>query len=1420
MTDVYVDNKFICETNEPKQLAETIIDRRRKNLVDSQVNVSYLSQLDEIRINMDQGRVRRPLIIVENGLSKLKSDDIEKLKNGEMKWNDLIKFGIVELLDAEEEENAYIAMKPEDITVDHTHLEFGDSVAFGLSASMIPYSKHNRGDRVNLGSKMIKQSIGLYSHNFLQLFGIKIHNLNCPQVPLVQSGNIVDNDSLFLSGQNIIIAIISWEGYNIEDAIVMNSSSVQRGLFKSMLYKTYETDERKYMGGDRDKFCIPEMNVKNYRGEEAYLNLDQDGTIPINSNVDSGNVLVGKISPSKFLENKEEFMIETENARENSLCIKKGESSIVDNLMLSENLDGNKVVKVRVRKERSPEVGDKFSNRHGQKGVISLMLPSEDMPFTSQGIVPDIIFNPHAIPSRLTIGQLLEIFSGKVGALSGKKIDSSSFDAEDVYSKKTLAKFGFKPNGKEVLYDGRTGKKYEAHIYIGPCFYQKLDHMVVDKIQVRSKGPVTLLTKQPTEGKIKDGGLRFGEMEKDNIISHGSVLVLKERFSSDETNVPICVDCGMIAIEDKIKNKLLCQICGKKNVEYIKLPYAFKLFLDELKSMLIYPKLKINKNDNKPNVSEITFEIMSPKTVSRMSSLKVTKSSLYDRDGFPIDGGVMDPYLGSVDPSLRCKTCNSFIGKCPGHFGFLELAMPIIHVEFIKVIYQLLKVICLKCGKIISSIDDSNIHDLKLLVKSANKNCPYCGTEHKKIKLQKPYTFFEDSELMTSLYIRKIFEKISDSDLKILGFNGGRPEWLIITLLPVPPVTVRPSIILESGERAEDDLTHKLTDIIRTNQKLKDNIDIGAPDFIISDLWELLQYHVSTLINNELSNIPAARHRSGRSLKSLTQRLKAKEGRIRGNLLGKRVNFSSRTVISPDPRLKIDEVGIPIEAAKELTIPVVVNKRNLSELKKFISGGDDCPDINYIKKPDGIRKKVMDENRKLLKDELDIGCTIERQIKNGDVVIFGRQPTLHRMSIMCHKVVVLPGKTFRLNPCVCPPYNADFDGDEMCVHVLQTSESRSEAELLMSVKDNIKSPKSGAPIIGGIHDHLSGCYLLTDKNFSLSREDTSHLLGLSNIDIELPLNSKFSGKELFSLFIPDGINMEFKANCCIGCEECKKSKCLYDAYVVIENGELKCGRADKMMIGSENGKLINEVIKKYGNDVTINFLYNTLKFSLTILLNIGASIGLFDTSIPMSAKKKIVSHIEKMKINCVSIIDNKEKNKKDVVEEKVLEKCMSVLNDVSSVIECNIGNSFIMDMIRSGARGSKLNIAQIIGCVGQEVIFGKRIEIGYYDRVLPHFRRNDISPMSRGFVTRGYLQGLSTIEFFFDSMNGREGLMDKGLKTKHSGYMERRLINALQDLKVEYDGTIRNSNDTIIQFSFGEDGIDPSKTEYGKFMVE
>ncbi len=595
-SDVFLNGRFIGTTDDAQKFVEEIKESRRQGKISANVNVSYNKNLDEVHIENQGGRLRRPLIVVKNGSSVLKEEIKKKIEKQEITWDELLKQGIIEYLDAAEEENSLIAFFENEITKEHTHLDVNPVDMFGLTTSLVPFSNFSTTQKVNTGSKNQKQALGFYAANYLIRMDMDVNLMYNPQRPIVKSiMHDLSNYDAHPSGQNLVVAVMTYHGYNMEDAIVINKGSIQRGMGRSAYYRPLVAEELRYSGGLLDEITIPDKDVKGYRSEEDYRLLEEDGIIYPEAEVKEGDVVIGKTSPPRFLSNMGEYQLATTTRRESSEYLKHGEKGKVDLVLITENEEGNKLVEVKIRDERIPELGDKFTSRHGQKGVIGMIVPESDMPFTASGIVPDLIFSPMGIPSRMTMSHLIELLAGKVGALAGRYIDGTVFDSENQYDlRKELLKLGFRENGTETMYDGVTGKQYKVKIFIGDMYYLKLKHMVANKIHARARGPIQLLTRQPTEGRAKGGGLRLGEMEKDTFIAHGASLLLKERFDSDTTVVPVCTKCGMIAVNDVRKNRKYCPVCGDDaHIEFVEMSYAFKLLLDELKSLCIYPKLEL-----------------------------------------------------------------------------------------------------------------------------------------------------------------------------------------------------------------------------------------------------------------------------------------------------------------------------------------------------------------------------------------------------------------------------------------------------------------------------------------------------------------------------------------------------------------------------------------------------------------------------------------------------------------------------------------------------------------------------------------------------------------------------------------------------------------------------------------------------------
>ena len=793
-------------------------------------------------------------------------------------------------------------------------------------------------------------------------------------------------------------------------------------------------------------------------------------------------------------------------------------------------------------------------------------------------------------------------------------------------------------------------------------------------------------------------------------------------------------------------------------------------------------------------VKSIQFALISPDEIKKIARAKIVTPELYDMDGYPVDGGLMDLRLGAIDPGVRCRTCGGKLKECLGHFGYIELARPVVHLKYVGILERLLKCTCQSCGKILLTEAEiaKSSSSVKRVAKARNvKKCPYCRVSQEKIKLEKPTSFYLGTKRVYSSTIVALLAKISKEDQKLLGVPPYfKPENAIIPSLLVPPVTVRPSITLETGERSEDDLTHKLSDIIRANQRLWENLNAGAPEVIIEDLWDLLQYHVTTFFDNAVPQIPPARHRSGQPLKTIAERIKGKEGRIRHNLAGKRVDFSSRSVVSSDPYIAINEVGVPLSVAMTLTIPVRVNELNLEHVKKYVQNGPKIyPGSNYIIRPDGKKKRITEDLKSEILEEIAPGYIVERHLQDHDAVLFNRHPSLHKLSLMAHYVKILPGRTFRLNPAVTFPYNADYDGDEMNLHVPQNEEARSEAIKLLDVKNHIITPKNGTNVLGCIEDAVTGCYILS-SHLEIPREDAIQYL--TEIGIELPKEVKrwpkhVKGEDIILALLPKDFKVKLPL--------------------------------DVKSIGIEEGKLIIDLTKQYSNDEVIKILENIFRLGCKFLTRHGFTVGIKD--VEFLGKDAVQESIGDAYKKVDKVLESYYNDELKALPGKTIEETREIeisiiLNSVRTRVGGIISEELTKDiekenpvntMIFSGAKGSIINRVQMGALFGQQTLWAKRIEIGYKKRTLSHFAKGDLSPASKGFIASSFFSGLRPNEFFFSAITGRDSLMDTALRTPKSGYLYRRLANALQDIKVEYDETIRDGASNIIQFKYGGDGL-------------
>ena len=868
---------------------------------------------------------------------------------------------------------------------------------------------------------------------------------------------------------------------------------------------------------------------------------------------------------------------------------------------------------------------------------------------------------------------------------------------------------------------------------------------------------------------------------------------------------------------------------------------------------------------NVKRVQRLQFGLLSPEEIRALSIVRIEHPETYDQNGMPKESGLVDLRLGTNDRNFRCATCSGSMTECPGHFGHIELARPMFHVGYINKVKKVLECVCFFCARLKASKDQvrhshpkslkdtrSRLNVVWNLCKSRNvcDDTPVaegghggCGHRQPTIRREglRLYASFkaqseeavasgEGKNYLSPERVLTLLRRISEEDIVALGMHPkwSRPEWMIMQVLPVPPPPVRPSIMSDTMLRSEDDLTYKLADIVKANINLRKHEVDGSPTHIVAEYEQLLQFHVATFMDNSIPGLPQALQKSGRPLKSIKARLKGKEGRLRGNLMGKRVDFSARTVITPDPNLALDELGVPRTIARTLTIPESVTQFNINWLQDLVRNGpNEHPGARYVIRDDGQRIDL-----RFVRSTADVvlqkGFIVERHLHNGDVVLFNRQPSLHKMSMMAHRVRIMPYSTFRLNLSVTTPYNADFDGDEMNLHAPQSFETRAELKEICAVPNQIVSPQANKPVMGIVQDTLCGIRKFTVRDCFINRRLMMNLcMWIPGWDGTIPPPAIFApvelwtGKQLISMILPARTNLiTFHATHPDG-ETGDMSP--GDTKVLIEDGNLLSGILCKKTVGSSAGGLIHVIVNEHGPIVARDFFTSVQRVVNNWLVQNGFSVGIGDTVADKLTMTAINNAITDAKDAVKKIIVKAQHNEltgypgmsmKESFESEV-NKVLNKARDISgtSAQRSLLEQNNVKQMVVAGSKGSFINISQMTACVGQQNVEGRRIPFGFQRRTLPHFAKDDYGPESRGFVENSYLRGLTPQEFFFHAMGGREGLIDTAVKTAETGYIQRRLVKAMEDVCVRYDGTVRNAGGDVVQFLYGEDGMDAGHIE-------
>jgi len=849
--------------------------------------------------------------------------------------------------------------------------------------------------------------------------------------------------------------------------------------------------------------------------------------------------------------------------------------------------------------------------------------------------------------------------------------------------------------------------------------------------------------------------------------------------------------------------------------------------------------------------------MLSPEEIRKNSVVEVSSRDTYINNK-PVVGGLFDPRMGVLEPGIICPTDGYTYIDTPGYFGHIEMARPVFWIQHIKEIIKITKCICYKCSKLLINKNqhkhildypaDKRWHYITNLRANINR-CGECTDDgcgclqpskirlegFSNIKATVEYKHEEENEKveieLTPEIVLRQFKRISDEDVSFMGFSPvwSRPEWMVCQVLPVPPPAVRPSVKHDAQQRSEDDLTHIYSSIIKNNSDLADKIANNASPNVIKQLVDTVQYLVAMIVNNKVKGAEPMAQRSGRTMNCIMSRLNSKNGRIRGNLMGKRVDFSARSVITGDPNLSIRQLGVPMKIAMNITKPITVNDRTRDFLIKLIQNGPDkYPGAKILERKNGENITLRYRDRDSIR--LYNGDIVHRHMMDGDAVLFNRQPSLHRMSMMCHIAKIMKkGDTFRMNVGDTKPYNADFDGDEMNMHMPQNILAETELKHLAAIPYQMISPAGNSPIIGIYQDSMLGSYRFTRSNLSFTHRAAMNLLMMfNNVDPTFlqDKKGKVSNFEILSQILP-ALTMKYKIDKYYNEDE--EDYATSNNVLEIRNGKYIRGNLEKSVLGSTTKGILHRICNDFGNMQATEFVDDLQNIITEYMKSSSFSVGISDLIANKETQDKIILAILKQKEEVQGVIEkvhlgtfeNNTSASNNTEFETSINNVLNKATEQAGKIgrnSLNKNNRFLM-IVNCGSKGTLINISQMISCVGQTNIDGKRVPYGFENRTLPHFNKFDDSPAARGFVENSYISGLTAPELFFHAMGGRVGLIDTAVKTSQTGYIQRRLIKGLEDIKVEYDMTVRNNKGKIIQFDYGDDNFDSTKTENQKMPL-